>query len=215
MADKEKEAAPPAQEAPEGGKKGKGIMGFLPLILTIVLMPALAFAMTKFVLVPQLQSMVGTPVHAAEAHGDGHGEEDGHAEDDAHAEDDSHGDGHGASDDGHGEAAAKPPANGEYTFAVDKVIVNVRQTRAQRFLMVSLVLTSKDSKFPENAELQNHRLKDLVMGALRTKTIDDIEQPGAQNLIRTELKSIINNTLSAGGKKPFVDELYFTEFAIQ
>ena len=211
MADKEKEAAPPAQEAPEGGKKEKGIMGFLPLILTIVLMPALAFAMTKFVLVPQLQSMVGTPVHAEESHEDGHSEEDAHAEEDEHAEDE----GHDEEGGGHGEAAAKPPANGEYTYAVDKVVVNVARTRAQRFLMVSLVLTSKDSDFSENAELQNHRLKDLVMGALRTKTIDDIEQPGAQNLIRTELKSIINNTLSAGAKKPFVDELYFTEFAIQ
>ena len=48
----EKEAAAPA--AATGG-----IKAWLPLILTIALMPALAFGMTKFVLVPQLQKSLG------------------------------------------------------------------------------------------------------------------------------------------------------------
>lgn len=36
-----------------------GLKAWLPLILTIALMPALAFGMTKFVLVPQLQKSLG------------------------------------------------------------------------------------------------------------------------------------------------------------
>ena len=36
-----------------------GIKAWLPLILTVALMPALAFGMTKFVLVPQLQKSLG------------------------------------------------------------------------------------------------------------------------------------------------------------
>ena len=48
----EKEAAAPA--AASGGLKA-----WLPLIITITLMPALAFGMTKFVLVPQLQKGLG------------------------------------------------------------------------------------------------------------------------------------------------------------
>jgi flagellar FliL protein len=48
----EKAAAAPA--APSGGLKA-----WLPLILTLALMPALAFGMTKFVLVPQLQKSLG------------------------------------------------------------------------------------------------------------------------------------------------------------
>jgi flagellar FliL protein len=50
--DAEKAAAAPA--APAGGLKA-----WLPLILTLALMPALAFGMTKFVLVPQLQKSLG------------------------------------------------------------------------------------------------------------------------------------------------------------
>ena len=45
------EAAPPA---PSGAFKN-----WLPLILAVVLMPALAFGMTKFVIVPELQSSLG------------------------------------------------------------------------------------------------------------------------------------------------------------
>ncbi len=49
------EAAPEAPPAPSGG----GMKSWLPLILAVVLMPALAFGMTKFVIVPQLQSSLG------------------------------------------------------------------------------------------------------------------------------------------------------------
>jgi flagellar FliL protein len=51
---------------PESGKEAAapiaaagGLKAWLPLILTIALMPALAFGMTKFVLVPQLQKSLG------------------------------------------------------------------------------------------------------------------------------------------------------------
>jgi flagellar FliL protein len=48
-------AATEAAPASPGG----GIKAWLPLILAIVLMPALAFGMTKFVIVPELQKSLG------------------------------------------------------------------------------------------------------------------------------------------------------------
>jgi flagellar FliL protein len=59
MADDRKPAgaeSPPeaARPAPSGALKN-----WLPLILAVVLMPALAFGMTKFVIVPELQSSLG------------------------------------------------------------------------------------------------------------------------------------------------------------
>ena len=54
------------RNSPEGGKEtaavapaSGGFAAWLPLILTIALMPAIAFGMTKFVLVPQLQKSLG------------------------------------------------------------------------------------------------------------------------------------------------------------
>jgi flagellar FliL protein len=59
MADDRKPA--PAESAPEPAPAAPagGIKGWLPLILAVVLMPALAFGMTKFVIVPQLQQSLG------------------------------------------------------------------------------------------------------------------------------------------------------------
>jgi flagellar FliL protein len=58
MADDRKPAAPetPAEAAPAAGG---GAKAWLPLILAIVLMPALAFGMTKFIIVPELQKSLG------------------------------------------------------------------------------------------------------------------------------------------------------------
>ena len=44
-----------------------------------------------------------------------------------------------------------------------------------------------------------------------TKTIADLEKPGARNIIRSELLTVFNNAL--GG--PVIQDIYITEQAIQ
>ena len=53
----EAEAAEAAAEAKP--KSGGGMAAWLPLIIAVVLMPVLAFGMTKFVILPQLQKSLG------------------------------------------------------------------------------------------------------------------------------------------------------------
>lgn len=65
MADEKKPDAPAAAPAPSGG-----LSSWLPLILAIVLMPALAFGMTKFLIVPQLQKSLGIKETAEGGHGE-------------------------------------------------------------------------------------------------------------------------------------------------
>jgi len=70
MADDRKQPAPadpPAEPAP--APQGAGFKSWLPLILAVVLMPALAFGMTKFVIVPELQTSLGIKPPAASAPG--------------------------------------------------------------------------------------------------------------------------------------------------
>ncbi len=62
--EKKPEAAAPAPAA------GGGLGAWLPLILAVVLLPALAFGMTKFVIVPQLQKSLGIKESAEGAHGE-------------------------------------------------------------------------------------------------------------------------------------------------
>ena len=65
MADEKKPDAP-AAAAPA---PSSGLSNWLPLILAIVLMPALAFGMTKFLIVPELQKSLGVK-EADGAHGE-------------------------------------------------------------------------------------------------------------------------------------------------
>ena len=59
------EEAAPAAAAPAAGG---GFKAWLPLIITVLVMPAIAYAMTSFVLLPRLQTGLGiTPAPAAEA----------------------------------------------------------------------------------------------------------------------------------------------------
>jgi len=59
MADDRKTAAAEAAAEAAPAPQSSGIKSWLPLILAVVLMPALAFGMTKFVIVPELQSSLG------------------------------------------------------------------------------------------------------------------------------------------------------------
>ena len=60
-------STPPADgAAPVAAPASGGIKAWLPLIITVVLMPVLAFAMTQFVIVPQIQKGLGiSEAHAA------------------------------------------------------------------------------------------------------------------------------------------------------
>jgi flagellar FliL protein len=59
MADDRKTAPAETAAPPTPPPAAGGIKSWLPLILAVVLMPALAFGMTKFVIVPELQSSLG------------------------------------------------------------------------------------------------------------------------------------------------------------
>lgn len=247
MAEKkgEKNAAEtkPAAEVEEAPKKG-GIGALMPLILTIVLMPALAYATTMFILVPQIKSALSvsarTPdagdAHGADAHGDdAHGADshgaDSHGADshgaDAHGADshgadshgadshgaDSHGGGHGDSGGGHGGGHGGGSA-GSKTYQLEKVVVNIKNTLGQRYLIVEMVLEGADTTFSTSVESMDHKFLDLANGILRQKSIQDLEQDLAQDIIRSELKNSFNNFLSKG-KEPLVKAIYFRSFAIQ
>lgn len=204
--DSKKEKAPVAN-APVASTTARsgGLSAWLPLIITLAVMPVLAYCTTIFLLVPQLKSVVSQPVHAQELEPSGPTE--------STPEHETNG---GEATEGSTENPGSSAITGrEFTYSIDKLVVNVNQTFGQRYLMVSIVLTSQNPRFEDIATAQDHRIKNLSIGALRTKTIEDLEQPQAINQIRTELKSIINNTISRGFSRPLVDDLYFTEFAVQ
>lgn len=184
MASNDRTEAAPEENGAATAAAGGGAKAWLPLIVMIVLMPVLAFVMTNFVIVPKLQKgLGGGSATTASASGEaGKGKKEG------------------------GAIAAK-----KESVPLNKLLVNVAGTMGARYLLVSLSVVGSGTDFKAKMEEHDAQLRDMAQGALRTKTIADLEKPAAQNLIRNELISGFNNILGDNT----VEEIYFPEFAIQ
>ncbi|HTR40586.1 MAG TPA: flagellar basal body-associated FliL family protein [Pseudomonadales bacterium] len=169
--------------APAPVKKSGGMGAWLPLIITILLMPALAFGVAQYVILPQLQKGLG--IKAASA----------------------------ATTSTSISSESKKDASGakQETVLMNKMLVNVAGTMGARYLLVSISVAGSDKDFKDKMDSHDAQLRDMACGALATKTLADLEKPGARNLIRSELITGFNNILGDS----MVQDIYFTEFAIQ
>ena len=201
MADKKPEAAPAETPAPPA--KSGGLGAWLPLIVTLVAMPALAFATTQFLLVPKLKQAAQTATNA---------EEESAAENETESQEPgASGHGGGAKESGHGSAKEGAAKKGKQTVTLSKMVVNVAGTMGTRYLMTSVTLVGSKPDFQKIIEDNKDQLLDLANSTLSSKTIADLEKPRARNQIKTELISVINNALG----DTVVKEIYLPEMAIQ
>jgi flagellar FliL protein len=151
-------------------------------------MPALAYAMTTFVLVPRMQKALRSPATALVEPGKEAPVETAVA----------------------GKEGAPPGVAGR-SVTLNKLLVNVAGTMGSRYLLTSLTLLGDAADFTERVAQHEAQLRDMASGVLNTKTIADLEKPGARNLIRGELLAGFNAIMGNSA----VREIYFTEFAIQ
>jgi len=179
---------PAVADAAPKGKHGSAWKAWLPLGVAIVVMPLVAYGVTTFILVPQMQKSLVAPVVAPAK-----------ASQPAHA--------------GAEAASSESPAQvGQRQSAtINKLLVNVAGTLASRYLLTSFTLAGDAPDFPSRVTKHEPQLRDMASGLMMMKTIDNLEKPGARNLLRGELITGFNSILGNG----VVQELYFTEFAIQ
>lgn len=161
---------------------------WLPLGVTIVILPLVAYGVTNYILVPQMQkSLVAAGVVPAKANAQAHaGVESSSSE-------------------------ASLAGKQRQSVMLNKMLVNVAGTMASRYLLTSLTLVSDAPDFPKRVAQNEPQLRDMASGLLMMKTIADLEKPGARNLLRGSLIAGFNTILG----NATVQELYFTEFAIQ
>jgi flagellar protein FliL len=180
------ESAPPAASE----SRSPRWQDWLPLGAALLLMPAVAYATTTFVLLPQLQKAL----HSATASAPPAAATAPHAEANSRSESES-----------------PPLADGKQSKTFNKLLVNVAGTMGSRYLLTSITILSDTADFSTRVDQHEPQLRDMASGILNTKTIADLEKPGARNLIRGELLAGFNTILG----KSAVKEIYFTEFAIQ
>ena len=145
---------------------GGGFKAWLPLIISVLLLPALAFGVAQYVLLPQLQKGLGVKAAAGDTAGDGKARG---KKDDANAKRES--------------------------VMMNKLLVNIAGTQGARYLLCSLSVVGTGADFKASMESHNAQLSDMASNTLNVKTLADLEKPGARNLIRTELISGFNNIL--------------------
>lgn len=190
---RETEPEIPADEAAESAeaaapkKSGGKLKPWLPLVITVVTMPGLAFLTTQFVLLPKIKHTM------------------------TQAADDTAANPAAAAARGTASGSSAKPGKDKVMYEMPKILVNVAGTLMTRYLMTTMTLVGNTPDFKDKVEANLPQLKDVATGVLEAKTIGDLEKPGARNQMRSELLTVFNNAL--GG--PVVQDLYITEQAVQ
>jgi len=163
-----------AAEAPQAANAATassgGFKAWLPLIVMVLLMPALAYAMTSFVIVPKLQKGLGGGAAAPSS----------------------------PTAEGGAKKEKGAPAAKKESVPMNKLLVNVAGTMGARYLLVSLSIVGSGADFKGQLEAHDAQLRDMAQSALATKTLADLEKPTARNMIRNELVAGFNNILGDG-----------------
>ena len=178
-------APPPAAAAAAPAAPGR-FQAWLPLIVTVLAMPVLAYVTTQYVLLPKMKQSLAGPAAALVAAPASTSETPAPA---------------------HGHPAAGPASS----VGLNKILVNVAGTMGSRYLLTSLTLAGSKADFANRVEAQKPQLLDLAAGVLSSKTIEDLEKPGVRNQVRGELISVFNGALGDGT----ITDVYLTEFAVQ
>ena len=211
-AEAEKPAAAEGEAAP-----AKAPNPLIPVLAVVVLMPAVTFAMINFLLLPKIRGIVlekKATEHAedgAKAGGDAHGAKPAAA----HGEKKEEKGGHGAKKEekgGHGkEAKGGGGAGGAFSYDFENVVVNLAGTMGTRYLKTSFTALSDNPEIKTIIEENKKQLLDVATTVLSTRTLADLEQPGAKNVIRNDLMANLNQAL----KSDAVTQIYFSDFVVQ
>jgi len=184
----ESKTAPTAEAPAEAQSKpaSKGRLGpWLPMLASVVLMPAVAYAVSIYVILPKMQA--GSSKPGGEAAPQASAQPAG-----------------GNSKEAAGQTKILAPLGG-------KVLVNLAGSMGTRYLLANITLVGSGPAFKELVDKNEAQLRDVAASTLAGKTIADLEKPGSRNLIRAELTTVFNEALGKG----VVNEIYLTEFAVQ
>jgi flagellar FliL protein len=179
-------AATEAPPASPDAKAPKPPNPWPPVIAVIVLMPAITFALTEYVLIPHLEAGVA-----------------------ASQSKDSGGDSKQASSSS--SSAAKPDAKPSFSYEFTDIVVNLSGAMGTRYLKTSFSIFSSNPDLQKIITDNKPRLLDVALNVLSSKSMADLETPGSKNLVRNDLMTNFNQALNS----EIVEQIYFSEFVVQ
>ena len=196
----EKPADPAAAAA---AAPAKAPSPFVPIIAVCVLMPAISFATTQYLLLPKIRGAVleqKAIAHAEKPEGKGEAKK-GHGE--------AAKGGHGKAEGGKGEGGGG--AGGAFSYDFADIVVNLSGAMGTRYLKTSFTTLSDNPELKTLIDENKKQLLDVALTVLGSRTMADLEQPGSKNVVRNDLMANFNQAL----KSDLVSQIYFSEFVVQ
>jgi flagellar FliL protein len=102
-------------------------------------------------------------------------------------------------------------ASCEFTLE-EPLIVNVYQTQQRRYLSVKPVLVLSSKAVMEKLQAKQVEFQHLMIGILKHKTLEQLDDPDAANSIGREAQEMLNLKLDVDAG---VQSVYFTQFVVQ
>ena len=93
-----------------------------------------------------------------------------------------------------------------------QLIVNVYQTQQRRYLSVKPVLTCDGEETQKKLKEKTVEVQHLLIGVLKTKTLEQLDDPDATNVIGREIQEVVNLKLEL---KNGVTSVRFVQFVVQ
>lgn len=193
----------PAADGAAAAAPAKAPSPWMPIIAVIVLMPAISFAATQFLILPRLRTVLADSKPAAGAGKEGeHGAKGGE---------------HGAKADAHGskggEHGGKGGAgeNGKFACDFEGVVVNLSGSLGTKYLKTSFTFNSSNANLKKIVEENKKQMLDVAISVLSSRSLADLEAPGSKNVIRNDLMAHFNEALHSD----LIEQIFFSEFVIQ
>jgi flagellar FliL protein len=96
-------------------------------------------------------------------------------------------------------------------YSMEPIVVNLFDPTGKRYIQIRLALELKDKKMEEKIKINEPKIKDVIISTLSTKTPEDVLQPEAKDLIKTELLQKINSALG----EEAISNIYITQYIVE
>jgi len=103
------------------------------------------------------------------------------------------------------------PVGPPQKYKFDNIVANISGTLQARYVKVSFTVEGRAANFKDVIESNKAKLIDATITLLSSLTLTDLEEPGIQNKIRSNLLSVFETKLN----QELIQNLYFSEFVVQ
>jgi flagellar protein FliL len=163
---------------------GGGGSPLVPVLAVAILIPLITIGLFEFYFFPKVKESIAEATKP-------------------HSEEGGEGGAHGVGDVKRGEIA--------HTYSFDNIVVNLSGALKARYLKVSFTVESRVEGFEGIMEHNKARLIDATLGVLSQLTLQDMNEPGIKNIVRSDLLNAFGSALRGN----VVDNLFFSEFVLQ